>query len=252
VSEKRIRIQDRILLGLALAGDLYSDVFEPFSLHLAKIKGILPPNYKASNFYAGVSRLLKTDLVEKVIKNGEIYLRLTSVGKKKFRRDISLRALQKKGWDKRWRLVFYDIAELESQTRRSLREKLLEIGFGQLQESIYISPYPLADDVREFLLASGLGDKVFVAVVERLLAGEEKELVRKIWRLDRINDSYKKLIEEIEKATSEDKGSPKFYRRFRTEFLEIYQNDPLLPKELLPDGWLGGKARMLIGKLPNI
>ncbi len=44
-------------------------------------------------------------------------------------------------WDKKWRLVIFDIPERKRQARNALREKLLELGFKKLQRSVFVHPY---------------------------------------------------------------------------------------------------------------
>jgi len=50
-------------------------------------------------------------------------------------------------WDGYWRLVSFDIPERLQNARRALREKLLDLGFKELQKSVLIFPYPCEDEV---------------------------------------------------------------------------------------------------------
>lgn len=225
---KKLRIRDKLLLGLALAGDLYFEIFEPYGVQMKKLKGILPPDYKATNFTNTVARMLRTDQIGKIIKNGEPYLRLSSSGRKKVTRDFPILKWTQNPWDRLWRIVFYDIPEKEKRIRVGLQRKLVELGFGQLQESVYVSPFDLAEDIREYILIHGLGDQVFVSVSKRLLAGNERALAEKVWHLAKLNQRYQKWLDS---------------NRSYSSFLEILKDDPCLPTQLLPDGWLGEKAR---------
>lgn len=55
---------------------------------------------------------------------------------------------QMKNWDGRWRLVIFDIAEKYRNVRDLIREKLKQIGFYQLQESVFIFPYPCEKEIK--------------------------------------------------------------------------------------------------------
>lgn len=55
-----------------------------------------------------------------------------------------------KRWDKKWRVVIFDIAEEHKKLRDLFRMRLVQLGLFQLQESVYISPYPCFGEV-EFL-----------------------------------------------------------------------------------------------------
>lgn len=231
---KRLRVRDKLLLGVAILGDLYFEIFEPVSAQLGKMKGVLPPDYKSTNFANAVSRILRTGYIEKIIKNGEPYLRLTSKGQKALVRDFPIFSFRKKKWDRLWRIVFYDIPEKQRTTRENLEAKLKELGFGMIQESVYISPFDIAEDLREFILAQGLGDKVFVSVSKQLFAGDSKSLANKVWCLEKINDQYEELYQKMLKGGK--------WNDIFAEYEEILRQDPCLPKELLPVGWQGEKV----------
>lgn len=238
---KKLRVRDKILLGVAILADAYFEIAEPLWVQRGKLKGFLPPDYKVSNFTTAVSKMLKTGYLEKVIKNGEPYLRLTGRGKKALTRDFSFFVWQKKNWDGYWRMVFYDIPEEGRKRRVSLQEQLKNLGFGALQESVYISPFDVAEDVREFIETENLGDFVFVAVSKKLLAGSEKALAERIWKLEELNEKYSFLYQKIKDGQSGDE--------IFSEYEEILRRDPCLPKELLPDDWLGKKVYGAMRKL---
>src|SRR5439155_10688504 len=46
-------------------------------------------------------------------------------------------------WDGRWRLVLFDLPNAQSTLRNRLRMQLRRLGFGWLQNSVWISPDPL-------------------------------------------------------------------------------------------------------------
>ena len=50
-------------------------------------------------------------------------------------------------WDKKWRMVMFDIPEKRRSERNILREKLKEIGFKEIQKSVFIHPFPCLDEI---------------------------------------------------------------------------------------------------------
>jgi len=50
-------------------------------------------------------------------------------------------------WDKKWRIVFFDIPEKRRRARDALRNKLRELGFCELQKSVFVHPYPCQDEI---------------------------------------------------------------------------------------------------------
>jgi len=198
---KFLRPKDVLFLGLAGFLDVFEEIRDPLGVVADSCKdlyGWVPQRFKKHNFTRLVKRSLKTGEIERIVNNGEIYLRLTAVGKEKTIRDFSMFSLQKQKWDKKWRLVIFDIAEVTRQVRDLLRLKLKKLGFGMLQESVWITPYDFILDLREFLEEKGLDDYVYVMEVFHLLAGDQQELARRVWKLEDLNESYQKLNEEIQ------------------------------------------------------
>lgn len=62
----------------------------------------------------------------------------------------TMRILKPKKWDKKWRVIIFDILEKYKDLRDVFRMRLVQLGLYQLQESVYVSPYPCFDEV-EFL-----------------------------------------------------------------------------------------------------
>jgi len=46
-----------------------------------------------------------------------------------------------KSWDKKWRVVCFDIPETEKYTRTLFQTKLSELGFYRLQNSVFVTPH---------------------------------------------------------------------------------------------------------------
>lgn len=104
-------------------------------------------------------------LVER--KNNQIYISLTKEGRKKagiFQ--IGKLAIKKpKEWDKKWRLLMFDIPEKRKIAREALRGKLRELGFCKFQQSIWIHPYDCIAEVELLKGFFGLSDKEVQLIV---------------------------------------------------------------------------------------
>ena len=220
------------------------------SFSYQQVYGFTPKKYKKHNFYALVSRSLKIGGLEKEIKNGHVYLKLTSLGKEKILNKIPFFKLRKKRWDGKWLMVVFDIPEKHSSTRRALREKLRELGFGMLQRSVWISPYNFSSLFQEFLENIGLSEKVLVVGPTKIGVKDEKALASKVFKLKKVDKEYKKLFEKWENKG--EKGRRDLIREIKTDYLEILASDPLLPESLLPKDWLGKRAAELIKRLVKI
>ena len=252
---KLLRIRDVLLLTLAGIGDVAQEIKDPMQImgkSYEAMYGFIPNRYKRSNFLQMVRRNLKTGNIEKVIKNGEVYLRLTVRGTKNLHRDFPILNLTKK-WDKRWVIVVFDISEKSKSIRNNLRNKLKSLGFGMLQKSIWISPLSIKEDMREFIDSIGLSEYVFVMEVSGFILGNPKELVRRVWNLDSLEKEFldiKLKIEEINQLVRiesdrikkrEAKVISKYIynlerrkREATREKLKFMVRFPPLPKQLLP------------------
>lgn len=59
--------------------------------------------------------------------------------------DLSIK--KPKYWDRTWRLVMFDIPHAQKKVRDAFRHKLQEMGFYQLQKSVFITPYPCENEI---------------------------------------------------------------------------------------------------------
>ncbi|MEK7459533.1 MAG: hypothetical protein AAB636_00510 [Patescibacteria group bacterium] len=90
---------------------------------------------------------------EKENKDGTITLILNKNGKQKaLKFNIDNLEIQKPNkWDEKWRIVLFDIPEKLRRLRDSLRLHFREIGFIELQKSVFIHPYSCDKEI-EFII----------------------------------------------------------------------------------------------------
>jgi DNA-binding transcriptional regulator PaaX len=80
-------------------------------------------------------------------------------------------------WDRKWRIIFYDIPEKHKKGRDSLTAKLKDVGFYQLQKSVWVHPFPCRDEVEAVCLSYGI-DK-YVSYIETSYIDKQKLLEKK-------------------------------------------------------------------------
>ena len=120
--------------------------------------------------HEAIQRLNKKRLVELVEKNNEIYIKITDNGRKLLRNfDYdNLELPQSKKWDKKWRLVVFDIPDKKNKERRALSKRLKDLGFYPLQESVFIYPYDCRDEIDFLCEFLSIGRYVNYCIVESL------------------------------------------------------------------------------------
>ena len=97
--------------------------------------------------------LKKKGNLEFVKEEGDCLIyRFSKKGKEKIRKLIldELDVKIPKKWDKKWRVVIFDIPESRRKARMALSKKLKEMGFYQCQKSVWIHPFPCVEEI-EFL-----------------------------------------------------------------------------------------------------
>ena len=107
-----------------------------------------------SNFNKSVRGLSRKKLVtERKLVNGLIKLTLTEEGRKEAKRmkfiGTSIKFKKPKKWDKKWRIVIFDIPEKDRKFRDILRSHLRELDFFKFQHSVFVSPYPYEKTILE-------------------------------------------------------------------------------------------------------
>ena len=82
-------------------------------------------------------------------------------------------------WDGKWRVVFFDIPEKKKKARNALREKLRDLGFCEMQKSIFAFPYECQDEINFIVTLFEI--KSYVQYAEMVNATNEATL-RKFFR----------------------------------------------------------------------
>ncbi|MBI2047862.1 MAG: hypothetical protein HYT27_01865, partial [Parcubacteria group bacterium] len=74
-------------------------------------------------------------------------------------------------WDKKWRMVAFDIPESRRFARDALRKSLKNIGFVEFQKSIFVYPYPCKKEIN--FLINVLGIDTYVYYIESVIAPDD-------------------------------------------------------------------------------
>lgn len=94
-------------------------------------------------------RLLREGYVEKRETSEGTVVKITEKGKSRillFKLDEM--KLKRDKWDGLWRVVFFDISEIDKNKRDQLRKYLKKLGLKQMQESVWVSPYVVEGEVK--------------------------------------------------------------------------------------------------------
>lgn len=103
--------------------------------------------------------------------DGNITIILTELGRQFVARyNPDKPKIQKpKFWDKKWRIVAFDIPEKHKKARDALRWELKKIGFLELQRSVWIFPYDCKEAVDVIVELFGVRSHVRYMIVEKIM-----------------------------------------------------------------------------------
>lgn len=174
-----------ILKYLLLTGAVAIAASSPYFV-LNLMKNISKERYRAKyrrKFVYAFNYLKKKGLIEIERENHDVYIALTKEGRKragKYQID-DLKIGKPKKWDKKWRVVIFDVPAVSRLIRDIFRKKLKEFGFYPLQKSIWVCPYPCKEEIK--LLRDFLGLTNRQIQVLEVVKLEEDQFIRKNFNL---------------------------------------------------------------------
>lgn len=103
-------------------------------------------------------------------KDGTVKVFLTEKGRRRVY-DFTYKPVIKKPvlWDEKWRVIVFDIKVSKNREREVFRKELKDMGFKQIQKSVWVHPYKCEDEV--FFLAKQLRieNAVEILTVQKML-----------------------------------------------------------------------------------
>ncbi len=116
--------------------------------------------------------LITRGYVRDAVKGKERYLEVTARGKARAGVEPPVVLKSPKVWDRRWRVVLFDIPAKFTKTRNYFREHLKDWGFLPMQRSIYVYPFDCYQEVTALIERFKLEGMVQYLVAE-IIEGEE-------------------------------------------------------------------------------
>ncbi len=141
--EKIRSVSESILLAVGAVGLLSIASMAPNAVQLLKYLDPSKRKIKLYELNLNTRRLLDKKLIRKVQDGTHEFLEITEKGRFAIiKHQIEgLKNSKNSKWDKRYRVVIFDIAEYKRKVRDRLRNILRGFGFLCLQGSVWIYPY---------------------------------------------------------------------------------------------------------------
>lgn len=162
------RVQRAALSAVGLAGLLAVGVVAG---NLVQLLDHVPNKYRLKNQAKGVlSRLAAEGYIVLETKGGKAYARITESGRRALllRGEWLAQRATKKRWDRRWRVIIFDIPERRRKVRDDLRTMMRRFGFYRLQDSVWVYPHDCEDVISLAKAELKTGFSVLYLIVEKM------------------------------------------------------------------------------------
>ena len=168
-SKKRRRkanLRKLILQTVATVGLLGVAVVAPNVIGALGKLGLVPHRRQRDSIRIARDRLVEQGLLAR--KGNK--LRLTQKGNEALRKwaTCDYRIKIPKRWDKRWRILIFDIPETRKKLREKIRRTLAAVGFARLQDSVWMYPYPCEDFITLLKADFKIGGDLRYMIVDTL------------------------------------------------------------------------------------
>lgn len=118
-----------------------------------------------------LARLKMKGEIEFVERDGKRYARLTKRGEEALafgQQKMTFANTKPRRWDRRYRLVIFDVPEKRKKIRERLRFQMQEVGFLRVQDSAWLYPYDCEEFIALLKADLHIGKDVLYAVIEEI------------------------------------------------------------------------------------
>lgn len=150
--------------------------FHPYRALNKYLSGGYSKNYKKQTVYSNLSRFRKKGFIVSKNIDGERWYKFTKLGISELeRRRILKNCLlkQKQKWNGKWCILVFDIPEINKKLRDYLRIWLKQMKCKKLQNSVWISPYNISEEIRTVLKMLNL-EKYTIFIIAETIENEGK------------------------------------------------------------------------------
>jgi hypothetical protein len=174
-SAKRLRrnaLQNAALSAIASVGVLAIAAAAPNTLKLLKHvpRGWLEGRDPRQRVRETISKLKKKGFIEFTTVGHQKMLRLTRAGEK-YAHKITRNATEiprPRKWDRRWRVIIFDIPERRRNDRHKIRHLLMGLGFYRLQDSVWVHPFECEELIVLLKTDMHLGKHMLYMIVDAI------------------------------------------------------------------------------------
>ncbi len=192
-------------------------------------------------------RLRKAGLVVERTDDGSVpELRLSESGEERLPEALHPRKRWRKKWGGVWYTLVYDVPESERKYRNILRAFLSRLRMGCLQKSVWITPWDIRPEFHDLLQGAAVGPFAYLFESRTVLGLHEDAIVTAAWDMERLNKLQRRYckvyadnLERLMAGGADEESVCELARQEMSAYLSAMACDPLLPRELYPNGYWG-------------
>jgi len=247
VEKNILSLSDEILLLLSSQPLNFASIREILELFGYNNKKVI---------WSTLERLTRRGFLKKIKTQEGTRFSITKAGEKALPEEPTFIPTPDRAWDRKWRLVLFDIPEDKRRIRNQFTAALKEMGFAKIQNSVYLTVHDVLGRVWEMARSLGISEQIKTMTVERIDVPDLRAFAQQIWNLDSLNQEYQKFVSKNKNGYKGEEFTSEVLRfwlkRTKYEYLNILHKDPVLPKELLPKDWMGYEARKIWQQMEGI
>jgi phenylacetic acid degradation operon negative regulatory protein len=207
--------------------------------------------YPTSQAYrTALSRLRRNGLLVQVDPKASLpHLILTETGRNALPACLSPEKLWKTKWNRIWYTVIFDVPERERHYRDSLRRLLKQMRMGCLQRSVWITPRDIRPQYADLEKSAAAGTVSYLLESRTVLHLDQQEMVLNAWDFERLHklqsrylDVFEENLNQLSQSACSEESLVDLLQLESEAYLQAMQLDPLLPRVLLPENYLGQKV----------
>lgn len=167
---RKENIQQIVLGTVAVAGILAVTMIAPNIFQA--IPRLLGDKYKFGyRARTAAGRLAQKGRVRFVDKHGKKFIEITEKGRQAYaleRARFSAYTNINKKWDRRWRIVIFDIPEEQRGKRERVRRLMREFGFLRLQDSVWVFPHDCEELITMMKAEMRIGKDILYIIADSI------------------------------------------------------------------------------------
>ncbi|OIK09530.1 phenylacetic acid degradation operon negative regulatory protein PaaX [Bacillus sp. MUM 116] len=217
-----------------------------------------------SSVRGAILRMVQKDLLQVRKKGNKSYYSVTELGRRRVEDGvIRVYSAPRSVWDGKWRMLSYSFPEEKRELRNEIRKELTWTGFGMISNSTWISPNPLENQVMEMIKNYKIEENAILFSSSDVVSHPNEWIIEKGWDFQQVTDNYIKFIEKYspkfeqlrEQALKNELSDEECFIKRTTivhEYRKFLFQDPGFPRDLMPDNWVGTKARELFWNIHQL